>query len=146
MRACDARTAYTVHMFPESLFSVVVTVIEVIGVCVVVIGFGIAAVLATRALRRGAGGKVAYQTLRTTIGGSILLGLEVFVAADIIHTLSAPSFEDAAVLGLIVLIRTVLSMSIQIEIEGTLPWRRAMLTSGGEVVAKAISREASAPR
>lgn len=133
-------------MAPESLFAVVVTVIEIIGVCVVVIGFGISAVLATRALRRGAGGKAAYQTLRTTIGGSILLGLEIFVAADIIHTLSAPSFEDAAVLGLIVLIRTVLSMSIQIEIEGTLPWRRAMLTGGGEVVAKAISREASAPK
>ncbi len=134
---------YTVHMFTESLFAVVVMVIEVIGVCVVIIGFGIAAVLATRALRRGAGGQAAYQVLRTTIGGSILLGLEIFVAADIIHTLSAPSLEDAAVLGLIVLIRTVLSMSIQIEIEGTLPWRRALRTSGGEVVARAIAQEAS---
>ena len=128
----------------ESLFAVVVAVIEIIGVLVVVVGFVIAAVLAVRALRRGAGGTAAYQTLRTTIGGSILLGLEVFVAADIIHTLSAPSFEDAAVLGLIVLIRTVLSMSIQIEIEGTLPWRRALLTSGGAVVAKAIATDANA--
>lgn len=133
-------------MFTESLFAVVVMVIEVIGVCVVIIGFGIAAVLATRALRRGAGGQAAYQVLRTTIGGSILLGLEIFVAADIIHTLSAPSLEDAAVLGLIVLIRTVLSMSIQIEIEGTLPWRRALRTSGGEVVARAIAQEASVPK
>ncbi|MCS4275720.1 putative membrane protein [Mycetocola sp. BIGb0189] len=133
-------------MITEPLFEVVVMVIEFIGVCVVVVGFVIAAVLATRALRRGAGGTAAFQTLRTTIGGSILLGLEVFVAADIIHTLSAPSLEDAAVLGLIVIIRTILSMSIQIEIEGTLPWRRALLTSGGEVVAKEISREASAAK
>ncbi|MFZ4842097.1 DUF1622 domain-containing protein [Mycetocola saprophilus] len=130
-------------MIAESLFEIVVKVIEGIGVCVVVVGFVIAAVLATRALRRGAGGTAAFQTLRTTIGGSILLGLEVFVAADIIHTLSAPSLEDAAVLGLIVIIRTILSMSIQIEIEGTLPWRRALLTSGGEIVAKEISRAAS---
>ncbi len=137
---------YTVLMIAESLFEIVVKVIEVIGVCVVVVGFVIAAVLATRALRRGAGGTAAFQTLRTTIGGSILLGLEVFVAADIIHTLSAPSLEDAAVLGLIVIIRTILSMSIQIEIEGTLPWRRALLTSGGEVVAKEITREASAAK
>ncbi|RLP81343.1 DUF1622 domain-containing protein [Mycetocola lacteus] len=133
-------------MITEPLFEVVVMVIEFIGVCVVIIGFVIAAVLSTRALRRGAGGTAAFQTLRTTIGGSILLGLEVFVAADIIHTLSAPSLEDAAVLGLIVIIRTILSMSIQIEIEGTLPWRRALLTSGGEVVAKEISREASAAK
>ena len=133
-------------MHTEALFAIVVTVIEVIGVIVVIIGFGIAAVLATRALRRGAGGTAAYQTLRTTIGGSILLGLEIFVAADIIHTLSAPSLEDAAVLGLIVLIRTVLSMSIQIEIEGTLPWRRALLTSGGEVVATSIANEVRTPK
>lgn len=133
-------------MNTDSLFEIVVTVIEFIGVFVVVTGFGIAAVLATRVLRRGGGGKAAYQALRTTIGGSILLGLEIFVAADIIHTLSAPSFEDAAVLGLIVLIRTVLSMSIQIEIEGTLPWRRALLTSGGEVVAKVISQQGSAAK
>ena len=133
-------------MHTEGLFAIVVTVIEVIGVIVVVIGFVIAAVLAVRALRRGAGGTAAYQALRTTIGGSILLGLEIFVAADIIHTLSAPSFEDAAVLGVIVLIRTVLSMSIQIEIEGTLPWRRAPLTSGGEAVAKSIADEARSAR
>ncbi len=133
-------------MHTEGLFAIVVTVIEVIGVIVVVIGFVIAAVLAVRALRRGAGGTAAYQALRTTIGGSILLGLEIFVAADIIHTLSAPAFEDAVVLGLIVLIRTVLSMSIQIEIEGTLPWRRALLTSGGEVVARSIANEARSAR
>ncbi|QIM17378.1 DUF1622 domain-containing protein [Leucobacter insecticola] len=133
-------------MDTAGLFAAIVTVIEVIGVVVVIVGIGIAAVLSVRALVRGGGGRAAYQVLRTTIGGSILLGLEIFVAADIIHTLSAPSFEDAAVLGLIVLIRTVLSMSIQIEIEGTLPWRRALLTSGGEIVVNAIANEANAKK
>lgn len=130
----------------EPLFDVIVTVIEFIGVVAVVVGFLIAAVLAVRALIGGRGGAAAYHLLRTTIGGSILLGLEIFVAADIIHTLSAPSLEDAAVLGLIVVIRTVLSMSIQIEIDGVLPWRRALLTSGGQVVAGAIAADSRATR
>ena len=60
--------------------------------------------------------------LRTTLGAAILLGLEVLVAADLIRTItSKPSMEDALILGIIVLIRTILSMSIQIEIEGMLP-------------------------
>lgn len=130
----------------DDLFEVIVSAIEIIGVGAVVVGFIIAAVLSVRALRRGAGGTAAYHVLRTTIGGSILLGLEIFVAADIIHTLSAPSLEDAAVLGLIVVIRTVLSMSIQIEIDGVLPWRRALLTSGSQVVAGAIAEETRSQR
>ncbi|PRI11720.1 DUF1622 domain-containing protein [Leucobacter massiliensis] len=127
-------------MEAEELFTGIVVVIEAIGIFAVVAGFAVAAVLAARALLRGAGATAAFQTLRTTIGGSILLGLEIFVAADIIRTISTPTLQDAAVLGLIVVIRTVLSMSIQIEIEGTLPWRRALLTSGAAVIAAEASR------
>ena len=57
---------------------------------------------------------------------------------------SKPSLEDAVILGLIVLIRTILSISIQIEIEGTLPWRRALLRSGGQVVGDAVARDRAA--
>lgn len=70
-----------------------------------------------RATARGEGGQIAYSTLRNTLGAAILVGLEVLVAADLIRTItSKPSIEDAVILGIIVLIRTVLSMSIQIEI------------------------------
>lgn len=133
-------------METDKLFTSVISVIETLGVAVIIIGFGIAAILAVRALTRGEGGKAAYQVLRTAIGGSILLGIEIFVAADIIHTLSAPSLEVAAVLGLIVIIRTILSMSIQIEIDGVLPWRRALLTSGGHVLAGAITERTHCPK
>jgi hypothetical protein len=68
----------------------------------------------------------------------------VLVAADLIRDPSKPSLEDALILGLIVLIRTVLSMSIQIEIEGVLPWRRALLTSGGQVLGEQIARDRAA--
>ncbi len=85
--------------------------------------------------------RAAFLTLRNTLGGAILLGLEVLVAADLIRTItSKPSLEDALILGLIVLIRTVLSMAIQIEIEGSLPWQRALLTSGAQVMADQVRK------
>lgn len=129
----------------EELFTGVAVTFEMLGAVAMVAGFVVAIVLGIRSLTRGEGGSRAFQTLRTTLGGGILLGLEVLVAADLIRTItSKPSLEDAAILGLIVLIRTVLSMSIQIEIEGVLPWRRALLTSGAEVVAREVARSADA--
>lgn len=67
-----------------------------------------------------------YRRLRHDLGRSILLGLEFLVAADIIRTVAlAPTMENVAVLGLIVLIRTFLSLALQVELEGEWPWRRA---------------------
>ena len=67
------------------------------------------------------------------------------MAADLIRTItSKPSIEDALILGIIVLIRTVLSMSIQIEIEGVVPWKRALLTSGASLAGREIARDAAA--
>lgn len=132
-------------MYTEDAFTAVAVGFEVIGAVAMVVGFAIAVVLGLRALRRGQGGGQAFTVLRTTLGGAILLGLEVLVAADLIRTItSKPSLEDAAILGLIVLIRTVLSMSIQIEIDGVLPWRRALLTSGGQVIARSIAADRTA--
>ena len=75
--------------------------------------------LAIRSLRLSKQARVAYQILRTSFGGAILLGLEVLVAADLVRTVAvAPTLENVAILGLIVLIRTVLSFSLEIEIEG----------------------------
>jgi uncharacterized membrane protein len=79
-------------------------------------------------------------TLRESFGAVLLLALEVLVAADLIRTVAvAPTLENVAVLGLIVLIRTVLSFSLEIEIEGVLPWRRALVT-GPTRVAEAARR------
>ncbi|MGO9218113.1 MAG: DUF1622 domain-containing protein [Streptosporangiaceae bacterium] len=62
-------------------------------------------------------------------GGTLLLGLEVLVAADLVRTIAvAPTLDHVLVLGLIVLIRTVLSFSLETETEGVLPWRRAQMT------------------
>jgi len=95
-----------------------------------VLGFVFAFVIAGRAWTRARDGSSAFRTLRETMGAVILLGLEILVAADLVKTVtSSPSLTDAAVLGMIVLIRTVLSLSIQIEIDGVLPWRKALVSS-----------------
>ena len=129
----------------ESIFTIVAVGFEAIGALAMIVGFLIALMLGGRALRRGEGGNAAFTVLRTTLGAAILLGLEVLVAADLIRTItSKPSMEDALILGIIVLIRTVLSMSIQIEIEGMLPWRRALVTSGGQLIGQAIAKDRAA--
>lgn len=114
----------------ESFFQTVTTVFEVLGVVTMLGGFVVAAVLGIITLVRQRDAKAAYIRLRNSIGLVILLGLEILVAADLVKTVtSTPSLTDAAVLGIIVLIRTVLSFSLQIEIEGMVPWKRALLTS-----------------
>lgn len=129
----------------EAVFTAVALAFEAIGALSIVVGFVLAVVLGGRALARGAGGQAAYLVLRTTLGGAILLGLEVLVAADLIRTItSKPSMEDALILGIIVVIRTILSMSIQIEIDGTLPWRRALTQSGAQVVAGEVAKDRAA--
>lgn len=95
----------------------IAVVFEIIGAIAMVAGFVVAVVLAVRTLARKESARAASLVLRNTLGAAILLGLEVLVAADPIRTItSKPSIEDALILGLIVVIRTVLSMSIQIEI------------------------------
>ena len=99
--------------------------VEVLGIATLVLGLLVALVQAARRLAGGAGGEEAYRVVRTVFGRSILLGLEFLVAADIIRTVAVePSLENVAVLGLIVLIRTFLSFSLEVEIDGRLPWRR----------------------
>ena len=115
---------------------------ELLGVVSMVVGFLYAFALAAVTWQRTADGRRAFNTLRETLGGAILLGLELLVAADIVKTVTAtPSLEDAAILGLIVLIRTVLSISIEVEIDGVAPWRKA-LTTGPQVLARATRASA----
>jgi uncharacterized membrane protein len=104
----------------------IATVIEVAGVGIIVVGVLIASALF---LRRGFGSdwNKAYEGFRADLGRGILLGLEFLVAADIIGTVAvAPTFESLGVLAAIVLIRTFLSFSLEVEIEGRWPWQRRL--------------------
>ena len=72
------------------------------------------------------GGRASvYEQTRQGIGRSILLGLEILIIADIVQTITIdPTLESAATLGVIVVVRVLLSFSLEIELEGALPWRR----------------------
>jgi uncharacterized membrane protein len=102
----------------------VAQIFEIVGVAVLVGGFALGLVRAlAAALRHESQG--LYLVLRLYFGRSILLGLEVLVAADLIRTVAVePTLHNVLVLGLIVLIRTFLSFSLEIEIDGVVPWRR----------------------
>ena len=102
----------------------VVNGFEVAGVAILVVGSLLAFVSAAAALRRG-DRRGAYQRARQNVGRAILLGLEVLIIADIVLTITVDRTLDSALtLGLIVLVRTFLSFSLEIELEGALPWRR----------------------
>jgi uncharacterized membrane protein len=105
----------------SSLMHLLTRSVEFAGVLVIVCGIAIASV---RFLRRP-GASDGYRALRSGIGRSILLGLEFLVAADIVNTVAIdPTLESVGVLGGIVLIRTFLSLSLEVEIEGRWPWQR----------------------
>jgi uncharacterized membrane protein len=73
----------------------------------------------------------AYERLRQNLAKAILLGLELLIIGDIVRTIIVdPTLESVAVLGLIVLIRIVLSFSLEVEVEGTWPWARWRLLGG----------------
>jgi uncharacterized membrane protein len=112
----------------EETMDLVAKGIEVIGIITLVLGLGLALARAALVMFRDRDGEESYRIVRTVFGRSILLGLEFLVAADIIRTVAVqPSLQNVGVLGLIVLIRTFLSFSLEVEIDGSWPWRRATL-------------------
>lgn len=110
---------------------IVGSALDLVGVALIAVGLVIAFVrYATVPV--AAGGIDSYQRLRQDIGRAILLGLEVLVAADIIRTVAVtPTLTSVAVLGAIVVIRTFLSMSLQLEVEGRFPWQRTKAQQDG---------------
>jgi uncharacterized membrane protein len=108
----------------REFFSHVVDVVEGVGAAILVIGGlgAFARVAREVAVRRG---QDAYGDLRKNLGRVILLGLEVLIIADIIRTIVVEqSVQSVAVLGIIVVIRVVLSFSLEVEIDGMWPWNR----------------------
>lgn len=98
--------------------------LDAAGVVAIVAGTVWAAVAAVRNIRQQA--PDTYRRFRRQLGRSILLGLELLVAADIIKTVAAaPTLQSIAVLSGIVLIRTFLSFSLELEITGRWPWQKA---------------------
>jgi uncharacterized membrane protein len=97
------------------------------GVACIVGGFLLALGSATRLAVRGHRNE-AYDSMRSLFGRAVLLGLEILVAADLIRTIAVqPTLTNLAVLGMLVVIRTFLSWSLDVELEGVWPWRKREL-------------------
>src|SRR5215211_7446435 len=109
----------------EHTITEVVKVVEAVGAGIMVFGgCGALLMFARRALGAGSA-KGSYDVLRVDLGRCILLGLEVLIVADIVRTIIVdPTLESVAVLGAIVVIRIILSFSLEVEIDGAWPWRR----------------------
>ena len=111
----------------EELMENVVKAFEVTGVVILTVGSILTFIHASAELRTG-DRRSAYEAARRGVGRSVLLGLEVLIIADIVMTITIdPSVDSALTLGLIVLVRTFLSFSLEIELEGVVPWRRKRL-------------------
>lgn len=107
----------------EHYIDYVAMIIEIVGVAI--IAGGILYVLIQYLIHTAAGKADTIERLRHELGKAILLGLEILVAGDIIATVSTePTMNSVLVLGLIVLIRTFLSFSLQMELEGRWPWQK----------------------
>ncbi len=111
------------------IMEVVGTSVDGVGVFIVAGGMIVATLRLVPRLRDRAHDNGNYYSLyRQDVGRAILLGLEFLIAGDIIRTVVvAPTLQNVVVLGLIVLIRTFLSLSLQLEIEGKLPWQRQVM-------------------
>ena len=108
----------------KNTVDVISRVIDGAGVVVVVVGLLLATGAFVLAQRDRDERPLAYRVYRQQVGKAILLGLEFLVAADIIRTVAvAPSFRGVGVLAVVVAVRTFLSFTLDVELEGRWPWQ-----------------------
>lgn len=108
--------------------------VDLAAVALMVGGVALATIRAAARLRRRTATVRVYREYRQWLGRSILLGLELLIAGDIIRTVAiTPTFESLGVLAVIVLIRTFLSFTLEVELTGRWPWSgRRRQKDGGE--------------
>ena len=109
----------------HQLVSWAALVLEAAGVTVIAVGSFVAAAITIWAGLRDRDLRTRYRQLRQRVGRAILLGLEILVGGDIIRTVAEqPTLRSVAVLGGIVLIRTFLSFTLEVELHGRWPWQK----------------------
>ena len=108
----------------DDVISDIVRGVEAVGTTIMVVGAVIALGEFILRVPNRARSADSYLRLRRALGHTILLGLEVLIIGDIVRTIIVDqTIESVALLGAIVIIRIVLSFSLEIEIDGELPWR-----------------------
>ncbi|MFO7690292.1 MAG: DUF1622 domain-containing protein [Cryobacterium sp.] len=109
----------------EASIDLLIRAVESVGAAIMVLGGAVALLASVPRLLRAESRAGAYERLRRTLGRSILLGLEVLIVADIINTILVnQTLESVFVLGAVVIIRVLLSFTLEVEIDGYWPWTR----------------------
>ena len=118
-----------VHYFPV----IAAKLLELLGVAAIMVGTVIATYEAVRDLLGRQTSQKTFDLFRTRLAKSILIGVEFLIAADIVRTvIIEPSLESLGVLAMIVLVRTFLSFTLEVEIEGRWPWQRGRKRHEGD--------------
>ncbi|MEV6413522.1 DUF1622 domain-containing protein [Kribbella sp. NPDC051718] len=119
----------------EELFADVARVIEGVGVVIMTVGLVSVLLRYAYAAASASTRSGSYERLRVSIGRVILLGLEILIVGDIVRTIIVEaSVQSVLVLGLIVVIRTVLSFALEVEISGRWPWQQSPHTTTSPTV------------
>jgi uncharacterized membrane protein len=115
----------------EDVVGDIAKVVEAVGVAILVVGgLGVFVWYGLEVARRAPN---TYVALRERLGRVILLGLEVLIVGDIIRTIVVePTLESVGVLAIIVLVRIILSFSLEVEMDGVWPWQRGRRQYGGD--------------
>lgn len=116
------------------LFKMTVVVFEALGVGVLIFGLVLSMVRFIRRVFRVTERHEAFREFRQDFGHTLLLSLDLLVAADIVLTITLKlSFETLGMLGLLVIIRTFLHFFLELEVSGHWPWQGSPRTSGEQV-------------
>lgn len=127
-------------MEPRIFVEQITMLFELVGVAVLVGGFILSLILAGRTLTLTRSAGAAYEKIRSVFGRSVLLGLEVLVAADIIRTVAVdPTLGNLSVLAILVVVRTFLSWSLEVELQGAWPWQMRRIRAEERKIASAGS-------
>ena len=123
MSQASVRASAPVEGFDELIHALAFG-IEAAGIAVIVLGSAIASVAFLQHSIRRRDAREGYHRFRAGLGRALLLGLEFLVGADIIRTVAIqPTFHNLGVLGLLIVIRTFLSFTLEVEIDGHWPWQ-----------------------
>ena len=110
----------------EQIFEKLALGVEAAAIAVIVLGFVIATGLYIFKLLRKQSAIETFRNYRHGLGRTLLLSLEFLVAADIVRTVAIdePTFGNIGVLGLLILVRTLLSWTLELELNGRWPWQK----------------------
>ena len=119
----------------NTIFEVVSEMIDVLGVGVIVLGIALGTFRFIKAKIKRPNDSGNFEAYREDLGRSLLLSLEFLVAADIIRSVAiTPTLQSVSILGIIILIRTFLSVTMELEVSGRWPWQKCdpRFTKNGE--------------